>query len=218
MKGECKTYAPAGGASVTRYTAVILLLVAAMSAQNVPSTSIGSDTTGIEGLPKGAVAGHSVKAQHPRHLDISAISREANGSLVSITMFAGNGDPIAQGSGFFVSEDGRVVTNYHVIETGHYAVVKLPNGDYFAADDVLASDKDRDVAIIKANGNDVWWAPDGDWRKGTIKAHGFSLSTVTSRRFRSTPSRGGGCGDRQSIVARIDRFKRHCQRDPDCRA
>ena len=133
---------------MTRY-APVALLVAATWAQNAP------------------------EAKKSSHLDIPAISREANGSIVLITMFAGNGDPIAEGSGFLVSEDGRVVTNYHVIKTGHYAVVKLPNGDYFGADDVLASDKDRDVAIIKANGNDVWWAPDGDWSKGTIKAHGF---------------------------------------------
>jgi S1-C subfamily serine protease len=38
---------------------------------------------------------------------------------------------------------------------------------------VLASDKDRDVAIIKADGKDVWWNPDNDWSKGKIKAHGF---------------------------------------------
>ena len=161
-----------------KYVAAVLLLVAATSAQNAPSTNKGDDT-GIEGLPKGAIV-RPLKAQHPRHLDISAISREANGSLVSIIMFAGNGDVIAQGSGFFVSEDGRVVTNYHVIETGHYAVVKLPNGDYFGADDVLASDKDRDVAIIKADGKDVWWNPDNDWSKGRIKAHGFHFGRYVS--------------------------------------
>ena len=111
-----------------KYMAAVLLLVAAMSAQNAPSTSKADDNTGIEGLPKGAVAGPPLKGQHPGHLDIPAISREANGSLVSIIMFAGNGDVIAKGSGFFVSEDGRVVTNYHVIETGSYAFVEFPNG------------------------------------------------------------------------------------------
>jgi S1-C subfamily serine protease len=158
-----------------KYMAAVLLLVAAMSAQNAPSTSKADDNTGIEGLPKGAVAGPPLKGQHPGHLDIPAISREANGSLVSIIMFAGNGDVIAKGSGFFVSEDGRVVTNYHVIETGSYAFVEFPNGDYLGVDimGVLASDKDRDVAIIKADGKDVWWAPDHDYSKGTIKAHGF---------------------------------------------
>lgn len=150
-----------------------------MWAQNAPSTSKADDNTGIGSLPnKGGIVATPPKAQRSRqHLDIPAISREANGSVVSIIMFAKNGeDVIAKGSGFFVSEDGRVVTNYHVIETGWYAVVEFPNGDYVGVnwyDGVLASDKDRDVAIIKTDGKDVWWAPDHDYSKGTIKAHGF---------------------------------------------
>jgi hypothetical protein len=65
-----------------------------------------------------------------------------------------NGHPIAQGSGFLISKDGRVVTNYHVIRNGRSALVKLPNGTFFTVDGVLASDKIRDVAIIEAHGSD----------------------------------------------------------------
>jgi len=112
-----------------KYIAAVLLLVAAISAQNVPSTNKG------------------------RHLDIPAISREANGSVVSIIMSDKEGHPIAQGSGFLISKNGRVVTNYHVIKTGSSAMIKLPDGAFFPVDGVIASDKDRDVAIIKAHGN-----------------------------------------------------------------
>jgi len=62
--------------------------------------------------------------------------------------------PIAKGSGFFISKDGRILTNYHVIKSGTSAVVKLPDGASFDVDGVLAVDKDRDVAVIKAHGND----------------------------------------------------------------
>ncbi len=113
-----------------KYMAAVLLLMAAMSAQNAPSANKG------------------------RHLDIPAISREANGAIVSIVMSDKDGHPIAQGSGFFISKDGHVLTNYHVIRNGSSAVIKLPNGAFFAVDGVLASDKDRDVAVIKAHGND----------------------------------------------------------------
>jgi S1-C subfamily serine protease len=106
------------------------LLLAAMSAQNAPTTNKG------------------------RLLDIPAISRQANGSIVSIVMSDKDGHPLAQGSGFLVSKNGHVVTNYHVIKSGTSAVVKLPDGAFFAVDGVLASNKDRDVAIIKAHGND----------------------------------------------------------------
>jgi S1-C subfamily serine protease len=113
-----------------RYMAAVLLLVAAVSAQNAPSTNKG------------------------RLLDIPAISREANGSIVSIVMSDKDGHPIAQGSGFLISKDGRVVTNYHVIRNGRSALVKLPNGTFFTVDGVLASDKIRDVAVIEAHGSD----------------------------------------------------------------
>ncbi len=121
---------PQGDALMFRYMAAVPLLLAAMSAQNAPITNKG------------------------RHLDIPAISREANGSIVSIVMSDKDGHPIAQGSGFLISKNGHVVTNYHVIKNGASAVVKLPDGAFFAVDGVLASDKDRDVAIIKAHGND----------------------------------------------------------------
>src|ERR1039458_5532114 len=114
-----------------RYIAAVLLLVATLSAQNAPSMNKGL------------------------HLDIPAISRKANGAIVSIVMSDKDGHPIAQGSGFLVSKDGRVVTNYHVIKNGTSALAKLPNGSFFVVDGVLASDKDRDVAIIKAQGNDL---------------------------------------------------------------
>jgi S1-C subfamily serine protease len=117
--------------------------------------------------------------------------------VVSIVMSDKDGHPVAQGSGFLISKDGQVVTNYHVIKNGSSAVIKLPDGAFFVVDGVLASDKDRDVAIIKAHGND--------------------FRAVNSRRFRSAPSWRGSCRHRQSAFARIDGFKRHCQRDPNCR-
>jgi len=84
--------------------------------------------------------------------NIPAIAKSANGAVVSIVMSDEDGKPIAQGSGFLVSKDGLIVTNYHVIAEGTSAVVKLPDGAFFVVDGVLASDKTRDVAVIKAHG------------------------------------------------------------------
>jgi S1-C subfamily serine protease len=90
----------------------------------------------------------------PHRKDIATIAKEANGAVVSIVMSDKEGHPIAQGSGFLISKDGWVVTNYHVIKSGSSAVVKLPDGAFFPVDGIVASDKGRDVAIIKAHGND----------------------------------------------------------------
>lgn len=94
--------------------------------------------------------------------DIAAIAKAADGAVVSITMLDNNGQPIAQGSGFVISKDGRIVTNYHVIKIGNSAIVKLPNGAFFPVDGVLAFDKERDIAVIKAHGENFHTVPLGD--------------------------------------------------------
>jgi hypothetical protein len=65
---------------------------------------------------------------------------------------ANDDKPIATGTGFLVRQDGVIVTNYHVIETGNVAVVKFSDGTALPVDGVLASDKLRDLAIIKIHG------------------------------------------------------------------
>ena len=87
----------------------------------------------------------------PPRKDIPAIAKAANGAIVTI-ITADNDKPIAQGTGFLVSADGVIVTNYHVIETGNVAIVKFPDNTAFPVDGVLAADKVRDLAIIKIHG------------------------------------------------------------------
>jgi S1-C subfamily serine protease len=98
------------------------------------------------------VASVAAAQEVPPRKDIPAIAKAANGAVVSIIMSDKDGSPIAQGSGFLVSMDGLIVTNYHVIENGSSAVVKLPDGAFFVVDGMLAFDKARDIAVIKAHG------------------------------------------------------------------
>ncbi|HUK31357.1 MAG TPA: trypsin-like peptidase domain-containing protein [Candidatus Acidoferrum sp.] len=83
--------------------------------------------------------------------DTPAIAKAADGAIVTIVM-SNNDKPFALGTGFLVSANGVIVTNYHVIENGNVAVVKFPDGTSFPVDGVLASDKVRDLAVIKIHG------------------------------------------------------------------
>ncbi|MGD1018720.1 MAG: trypsin-like peptidase domain-containing protein [Verrucomicrobiia bacterium] len=66
-----------------------------------------------------------------------------------------NGDEIATGTGFLVSNDGKLVTNYHVIENAANGAAKAENGDLFPIEGVLASDPKDDLALVKIKGNDL---------------------------------------------------------------
>jgi len=102
-------------------------------------------------LMSGGVAAQSA----PPRKDIPTIAKAANGSIVSIIMSGDDGKPIAQGTGFIVSKEGLIVTNYHVIAEGSSAVAKLPDGAIYILEGVVASDKARDVALVKATGKNL---------------------------------------------------------------
>jgi hypothetical protein len=99
-------------------------------------------------LAAGVVAAQSA----PSRKDIPAIAKAANGVVVSIITSDKDGRPVAQGTGFLVSTDGRIVTNYHVIQGASSAIIKLPDGAFYDVDGVVAFDKARDLAVIRAHG------------------------------------------------------------------
>ena len=55
---------------------------------------------------------------------------------------------LAQGSGFFISPDGFVVTNNHVVEDAEDITVTMENGDKYPAT-LVGTDPRTDVALIK---------------------------------------------------------------------
>jgi serine protease Do len=58
--------------------------------------------------------------------------------------------PVAQGSGFFVSEDGYVVTNNHVVENGQEFTVVTDNGSEYDAK-LIGTDPRTDLAVLKVD-------------------------------------------------------------------
>ena len=57
---------------------------------------------------------------------------------------------LAQGSGFFITPDGFVVTNNHVVEDAEDITVTLDSGDKYPAK-LIGSDPRTDVALVKVN-------------------------------------------------------------------
>ncbi|MGN6470897.1 MAG: Do family serine endopeptidase [Rhizobiaceae bacterium] len=80
--------------------------------------------------------------------------------------------PTAQGSGFFISEDGYLVTNNHVVKGGGAFSVRMDDGTEYDAK-LVGTDPRTDLAVLKVDGKGkkftyVQWADDskvrvGDW-------------------------------------------------------
>lgn len=91
--------------------------------------------------------------QSPR--SVSDVVKATVDSVVLIVVNDDAGKPVAEGSGFIASSDGKIVTNHHVIAGAHSAVVKLNNGAFFPVDGVVADDPDHDIAVIKVSGKNL---------------------------------------------------------------
>ncbi|MFI0846935.1 Do family serine endopeptidase [Mesorhizobium sp. IMUNJ 23232] len=95
--------------------------------------------------------------------------------------------PVAQGSGFFISEDGYLVTNNHVVEGGSAFTVVMDNGDELDAK-LIGTDPRTDLAVLKVDDSRkftyVDFADDskvrvGDWVVAVGNPFGLG-GTVTS--------------------------------------
>jgi len=90
-----------------------------------------------------------------RAYTIPEIVKRAKPAVVEIVALDEKGSPTKLGTGFFIWEDGLVVTNCHVIQ-GATSLAALDNhGAVFSLDRVLACSTDPDLAVLKFTAHDV---------------------------------------------------------------
>ncbi len=96
--------------------------------------------------------------------DIPSIAREALKSVVTVETKDALGKSLGLGSGFVVSSDGKVVTNYHVIEGANSAEIRFPDGTVYLVEGIVASNPERDLVVlkIKTTSNDFRFLGLGD--------------------------------------------------------
>ena len=74
-----------------------------------------------------------------------------------ITTYNKSGSEYALGTGFVISSDGKIVTNYHVIEGAYSASITI-NGKTYKIKSILAYDANIDLAILKIEANNLSFA------------------------------------------------------------
>ncbi|MEQ8174208.1 MAG: trypsin-like peptidase domain-containing protein [Syntrophomonadaceae bacterium] len=83
-------------------------------------------------------------------------------TVVELTTMDKSGAAYAYGSGVIVSSDGKIVTNYHVLEGATQVEVNLENGKTYTCKEMLGYDVDRDIAVLKIEASGLPKAELGD--------------------------------------------------------
>lgn len=99
---------------------------------------------------------------------ISDIVERVDKSVVMIIIYDATGSAVGQGSGVFVTVDGKILTNAHVLEDAYSAEVKSTIGN-FERVQILYIDKNRDLAFIQvqtSNSIPPGLATDTDFKSG----------------------------------------------------
>ena len=107
-------------------------------------------TVGLVGW--GGIGAGAVNGQVPERLSTADIARKAAPATVTILSVGAMNDTIGLGSGFIVRSDGVIVTNWHVLDGAHSAVVVSDDGRRYERVEFLAGDDEVDVAVIKVDG------------------------------------------------------------------
>jgi serine protease Do len=91
-------------------------------------------------------------ASLPAHAGNEELAKQIKPSLVAIYPAGREGAEAGVGSGFVISEDGLIATNFHVIGEGRALRVEFPDGTSREVTAIHASDRTRDLAVIRVAG------------------------------------------------------------------
>ncbi len=125
--------------------------IAVISANALDCLIKGSGNTLKEHLSLSGVIGNISTENTDSGYEASSVSALAQPAVFYIEVYDKNMQPLASGSGFFVTQDGVAVTNYHVIADTAYAKITTPDGKIYDVTHVLNYDENLDVAVIRIN-------------------------------------------------------------------
>jgi hypothetical protein len=95
-----------------------------------------------------AIAIEAIWKNYGDHRRLSILRKNLQAVAV-LKVFDKQNKLIAQGSGFFITRDGLLVTNYHVVKEAASVVARIPSGAYYTLKGIRNVDKESDIAILQ---------------------------------------------------------------------
>src|SRR5438876_5051172 len=80
-------------------------------------------------------------------LDLTSLAKKTRPAVLVLVVTDSGGKEIGMGTGFLVSPDGKLITNYHVIKDGAGVTAKAGNGAFYVVEGVLGADAKNDLAV-----------------------------------------------------------------------
>ncbi len=88
--------------------------------------------------------------------NLPSLIKKIEPSTVIIFAYDGTKEFLRQGSGFFISQNGDIITNYHVLEKARFAEVKTADGKIYSVATIVAMDEESDIVRISIDINSAY--------------------------------------------------------------
>lgn len=160
-----------------------------------PGESGGPQEITIPLCPTGQGVSLPLEREHGSSLTAQEVYRKVNPAVVVVLADLGDGSA-SVGTGVLFTQDGYLITNYHVVEGGQACTVALDNGRGYEAK-YVAGDADSDLAVLKVEGLDLPAAVFGDSDLLTVGDKVYAIGNPLGVELRGTLTDG--------IVSAIDR-------------
>ena len=141
----------------------------------------------IPTVPAGQGGQLRLTRDHGTVLTAQQVYQQVNPSVV--TVMANLGESMSVGTGVIFSEDGYIVTNYHVLEGGSECYISLDTGGMFEAR-YVGGDAANDLAVLKIDGMDLPTAEFGDSDLLTVGDKVYAIGNPLGVELRGTLTDG----------------------------
>jgi len=87
-------------------------------------------------------------AKHEKQLKQQAIENDLK-AVATLEVFDSRNKPVGQGSGFFITTSGILVTNFHVVKEAGNVRAHLPSGAFYTLKSFGPIDEKADIAVLQ---------------------------------------------------------------------